>query len=115
MADLAKSHSKLEQLEQELRSIQKVVNTKTVAGAAEPAWSPPSPLTAFSAAASTSDQATPSAGAKPARPPLSIQLQGPPPRPPEKRQTKTGPTEARVLDSVIIPGPDVDYYFSKLR
>ncbi|TFB00829.1 hypothetical protein CCMA1212_007249 [Trichoderma ghanense] len=99
-------------LEQELRSIQKVVNTKNAAGG-ESAWSPPSPLTALSAAASTSDQATPSASAKPARPPLSIQLQGPPPRPPEKRQTKTGPTEARVLDSVIIPGQDVDYYFSK--
>ncbi|PTB72896.1 hypothetical protein M440DRAFT_1441756 [Trichoderma longibrachiatum ATCC 18648] len=104
--------SKLEQLEQELRSIQKVVNTKTVANS-ESAWSPPSPLTAFSAAPSTSDQATPSTAAKPARPPLSIQLQGPPPRPPDKRQTKTGPTEARVLDSLIISGQDVDYYFSK--
>ncbi|KAL6871885.1 hypothetical protein J3F83DRAFT_732961 [Trichoderma novae-zelandiae] len=104
--------SKLEQLEQELRTIQKVVNTKNVANG-ESAWSPPSPLTALSAAASTADQATPSASLRPAPPPLSVQLQGPPARPPEKRQPKTGPTEARVLDSIIIPGQDVDYYFSK--
>ncbi|KAK1238698.1 hypothetical protein MKX07_004274 [Trichoderma sp. CBMAI-0711] len=110
----AATQSKLEQLEQELRSIQRVVNTKnTIAANGESAWSPPSPLTTFSAAPSTSDQATPSTSAQPARPPLSIQIQGPPPRPPEKRQTKTGPTEARVLDSLIIPGQDVDFYFSK--
>ncbi|KAL7947326.1 hypothetical protein V8C42DRAFT_317471 [Trichoderma barbatum] len=100
--------SKLEQLEQELRSIQKVVNTKNPNS--DSAWSPPSPLTAFSA---TSDQAPSSTGQKPTRPPLSIQLVGPPPRPPEKRQKKVGPTEARLLGSIIISGQDVDYYFSK--
>lgn len=102
------SYSKLEQLEQELRTIQKVVNTKNANS--EAGWSPPSPLTAFSA---TSDQAPPSTGQKPVRPPLSIQLVGPPSQPPEKRQRKVGPTEARVLGSIIISGQDVDYYFSK--
>ncbi|KAL7934450.1 hypothetical protein V8C35DRAFT_300922 [Trichoderma chlorosporum] len=99
--------SKLEMLEQELRSIQKVVNTKP--SGSESAWSPPSPLTAFSA---TSDRAQPPAGEKPARPPLSVQLCGQPARP-EKRQKKVGPTEARVLGSILISGQDVDYYFSK--
>lgn len=99
--------SKLEQLEQELRSIQKVVNTKP--SGSESAWSPPSPLTAFSA---TSDQ-TPSAAVQKTRPPLPIQLTVPSARPPEKKQKKVGPTEARVLGSILISGEDIDYYFSK--
>ncbi|RFU78134.1 hypothetical protein TARUN_4066, partial [Trichoderma arundinaceum] len=100
--------AKLEQLEQELRSIQQVVNTKKANS--ESAWSPPSPLTAFS---TSSDQAPSSAVQKPARPPLSIQLVAPPSRPPEKRQKKVGLTEARVLGSIVISGQDIDYYFSK--
>ncbi|KAL7795783.1 hypothetical protein V8C37DRAFT_373433 [Trichoderma ceciliae] len=100
--------SKLEQLEQELRTIQQVVNTKKANS--ESGWSPPSPLTALSA---SSDQAPSSVVQKPTRPPLSVQLVGPPSRPPEKRQKKVGPTEARVLGSIIISGEDVDYYFSK--
>ncbi|KAL6824983.1 hypothetical protein V8C40DRAFT_245283 [Trichoderma camerunense] len=99
--------SKLEQLEQELRSIQKVVNTKTPGS--ESVWSPPSPLTAFSA---TSDHAPPTAVQK-ARPPLPIQLTVPSARPSEKKQKKVGPTEARVLGSILISGEDIDYYFSK--
>ncbi|EHK17070.1 uncharacterized protein TRIVIDRAFT_161840 [Trichoderma virens Gv29-8] len=111
MADFSQpSYSKLEQLEQELRSIQKVVNTKNPNG--ESAWSPPSPLTAFSAA---SDHAPSSTAQTPARPPMSIQLVGPPSRPPEKKQKKVGPTEARVLGSILISGQDVDYYFSNRR
>ncbi|KAH6604239.1 hypothetical protein Trco_007685 [Trichoderma cornu-damae] len=100
--------SKLEELEQELRTIQQVVNTKKANS--ESAWSPPSPLTAFSA---SSEQAPSSAVQKPARPPLALQLVAPPSRPPQKRQKKAGPTEARVLGSVVISGQDVDYYFSK--
>lgn len=99
--------SKLEQLEQELRSIQQVVNNKKANS--ESTWSPPSPLAPFSA---SSGQTPLSAILKPARTPLSIQV-GPSPRPPEKRQKKTGPTEARILNSIIISGQDVDYYFSK--
>lgn len=99
--------SKLEQLEQELRSIQQVVNNKKAND--ESAWSPPSPLAPFSA---SSVKATPSAAQKSVRTPLSIQLV-PSPQPPEKRQKKTGPTETRVLDSIIISGQDIDYYFSK--
>ncbi|UKZ71423.1 uncharacterized protein TrAtP1_012378 [Trichoderma atroviride] len=99
--------SKLEQLEQELRSIQQVVNNKKANS--ESTWSPPSPLAPFSA---SSGQAPLSAILKPARTPLSIQL-GPSPRPPDKRQKKTGPTEARVLNAIIISGEDIDYYFSK--
>ncbi|KAM0256465.1 hypothetical protein ACHAQJ_004990 [Trichoderma viride] len=91
-------------LEQELRTIQQVVNTKKTNS--ESAWSPPSPLAAFSASPASAVQ-------NPARPPLSISLVGPAPRPPEKRQKRVGPTETRVLDSIIIPGQDVDYYFSK--
>lgn len=108
MADkLRPPYSKLEQLEQELRSIQKVVNTKTPGS--ESAWSPPSPITAFSA---TSDQA-PSSAVQKARPPLPIQLTVPSARPPEKKQKKVGPTEARILGSILISGEDIDYYFSK--
>ncbi|KAK4073465.1 uncharacterized protein Triagg1_5291 [Trichoderma aggressivum f. europaeum] len=103
------TQSKLEQLEQELRSIQKVVNTKP--SGSESAWSPPSPLTAFSA---TSTDQTPSAAAQKTRPPLPIQLAVPSARPPEKKQQKkVGPTEARVLGSILISGQDIDYYFSK--
>ncbi|KAH8125096.1 hypothetical protein FP744_10002711 [Trichoderma asperellum] len=99
--------SKLEQLEQELRSIQQVVNNKKAND--ESVWSPPSPLAPFSA---SSVKAPLAAAPKSVRTPLSIQLV-PSPQPPEKRQKKTGPTETRVLNSIIIPGQDIDYYFSK--
>ncbi|UKZ81253.1 hypothetical protein TrVFT333_009025 [Trichoderma virens FT-333] len=97
MADFSQpSYSKLEQLEQELRSIQKVVNTKNPNGESA-CFRPRAVLN---------------------RPDTSTASHVHPTRwtaisPPEKKQKKVGPTEARVLGSILISGQDVEYYFSK--
>ena len=124
--------SKLEQLEQELRSIKQVVNP---AAGGQTTWTPPSPRATYSAlpeqtpaagaaATATSLSAGASNGVAPglrpqpqvptphSEPPATASSLGPSQHGSERR-AKTGPTESRMLGSLVISGDDVDWYFSK--
>ncbi|KJZ77017.1 hypothetical protein HIM_03338 [Hirsutella minnesotensis 3608] len=110
--------SKLELLEQELRSIKQAVNPKTDG---PPAWTPPSPrATAHSAISEQSPLAPATPRLRPPPPPLP-QVATPLPDPRAStpgpgagpRHAKTGPTGSRTLGSLVVSGEDVDWYFSK--
>ncbi|OAQ95102.1 hypothetical protein VFPFJ_01211 [Purpureocillium lilacinum] len=124
--------NKLEQLEQELRSIKQVVNP---AAGGQTTWTPPSPRATYSAlpeqtpaagaaATATSLSAGASNGVAPglrpqpqvptphSEPPATASSLGPSQHGSERR-AKTGPTESRMLGSLVISGDDVDWYFSK--
>ncbi|KAJ6444705.1 hypothetical protein O9K51_03101 [Purpureocillium lavendulum] len=118
-----KKKSKLELLEQELRSIKQVVNP---AANGQAAWTPPSPRATYS----TLPEQTPSAGISNgggvvpglrhppqvptphSEPPPTASSHGPSQHGSERR-VKTGPTESRMLGSHVVSGEDVDWYFSK--
>ncbi|GJN66659.1 hypothetical protein PLICBS_000678 [Purpureocillium lilacinum] len=123
---------KLEQLEQELRSIKQVVNP---AAGGQTTWTPPSPRATYSAlpeqtpaagaaATATSLSAGASNGVAPglrpqpqvptphSEPPATASSLGPSQHGSERR-AKTGPTESRMLGSLVVSGDDVDWYFSK--
>ncbi|UNI21478.1 hypothetical protein JDV02_007466 [Purpureocillium takamizusanense] len=124
--------SKLELLEQELRSIKQVVNP---AAGGQTTWTPPSPRATYSAlpeqtsmAGAAAEAAPPSTGlpngTAPGLRPLP-QVSTPHSEPPatasslgpsrhgSERRIKTGPTESRMLGSHVVSGDDVDWYFSK--
>lgn len=108
-------HSKLEQLEQELKSIKQVVQPATN-GVVQSAWTPPSPRAAIpalpeqkSASAAAINTTTPRT---PTPQPESSIGQGHPGQSSERR-LKTGPTEARILGNHIVSGEDIDWYFTK--
>ncbi|EFZ00939.2 Transcription factor, fungi [Metarhizium robertsii ARSEF 23] len=107
-------HSKLEQLEQELKSIKQVVQPATN-GAVQSAWTPPSPRAAIPAlpeqkpaSAAAINTTTPQT---PTPQPESSIGQGHPGQS-SKRRLKTGPTEARILGNHIVSGEDIDWYFT---
>ncbi|KHO00779.1 uncharacterized protein MAM_01557 [Metarhizium album ARSEF 1941] len=104
--------AKLEQLEQELRSIKQVVQPDAV-------WTQPSPRAAIAAlqpdqgtasAAAVINTSTTAPQAATARPESSTS-QGRSAQSSERR-LKTGPAEARVLGNHIVSGDDVDWYFT---
>ncbi|KAH0597141.1 hypothetical protein MHUMG1_05451 [Metarhizium humberi] len=105
---------KLEQLEQELKSIKQVVQPATN-GAVQSAWTPPSPRAAIPAlpeqkpaSAAAINTTTPQT---PTPQPESSIGQGHPGQSSERR-LKTGPTEARILGNHIVSGEDIDWYFA---
>ncbi|EFY88941.1 C6 transcription factor (Leu3), putative [Metarhizium acridum CQMa 102] len=107
--------SKLEQLEQELKSIKQVVQP-AANGKAQSAWTPPSPRAAIPA---LPDQRSGSAAGintttpqPPTPQPESSSSRGHPAQSSERR-LKTGPTEARILGNHIVSGEDIDWYFTK--
>ncbi|GAB0136571.1 hypothetical protein EsDP_00004868 [Epichloe bromicola] len=105
--------SKLEQLEQELKSIKQVMRPAT--NGATPRWTPPSPRAAIvsfpdhrsapivETTAATPQIPTPQPESSSSRP--SAQSSEP--------RSKTSPTEARILENHIVSGEDIDWYFTK--
>lgn len=107
-------NSKLEQLEQELKSIKQVV--QPTANGTQTVWTPPSPRAAIPA---LPDQRSGSAVGiiattpqVPTPQPESSASQGRSAQSSERR-LKTGPTEARILGNHIVSGEDIDWYFTK--
>lgn len=104
--------SKLEQLEQELRSIKQVVHPHGSNGS-EAHWSPPSPRASYSNA-SENQSRTFTRAAPQAPTPLSEPAAVAPPSAmlPEHRP-KTGPTQTRMLGDKVVLGDNIDWYFDK--
>ncbi|KAJ4153351.1 hypothetical protein LMH87_009841 [Akanthomyces muscarius] len=104
--------SKLEQLEQELRSIKQVVDPHGTTGA-DTSWTPPSPRVPFPNSSEnhsrTFAQAVPQAPTPLSEPSATA---APSARLPEQRP-KTGPTQARMLREHMVSGQDIDWYFNK--
>ncbi|KAI5459951.1 hypothetical protein BGZ63DRAFT_389097 [Mariannaea sp. PMI_226] len=99
--------SKLELLEQELKSIKQAVNPRSKG---EPPWSPPTPQVSnhnFPEQAKRLDYSGPN-------PVIAASLLPPQPQPPPSQTNQAiGPTKSRVLDDILISGEDIDWYFEK--
>lgn len=105
--------SKLEQLEQELRSIKQVVHPHGT-DAADLKWTPPSPRAPFQNATESYSRSfaqpvpqtpTPLSEPSAAAAPPSARL--------SEQRPKTGPTQARMLGKHRVSGDDIDWYFDK--
>ena len=110
---LTTGYSKLEQLEQELKSIRQVV--QPAASRNSSVWTPPSPRAAIPA---LPDQRSGSTGGI-----ASSTPQAPTPKPESsashrsaqgsERRVKTRPAEARILGNHVVSGEDIEWYFTK--
>ncbi|TQW03198.1 hypothetical protein V2A60_008965 [Cordyceps javanica] len=107
-------NSKLELLEQELRSIKQVVHPHGTNGA-DAKWAPPSPQVPFPAASENHNrgfaQTIPQAPT-PLSEPSAAGAAAPSAQVPEHRP-KTGPTQTRMLGEHMVSGDDIDWYFNK--
>ncbi|KAH6984971.1 hypothetical protein BKA56DRAFT_582033 [Ilyonectria sp. MPI-CAGE-AT-0026] len=104
--------SKLELLEQELKSIKEAVNPRN---SGEPSWSPPTPQvtnTIFPEQVSRLDS-TSTATLPAVTPSADISLVHPQPQPTPAKYQSLGPTSSRILNDKLIPGEDIDWYFEK--
>ncbi|KAF7551019.1 hypothetical protein G7046_g7833 [Stylonectria norvegica] len=103
--------TKLEVLEQELKSIKEAVNPR-VNGETSTSWSPPTPRTnnsIFPPQPPTPAAILPPRTSLPDLRDLPLTNATQPPAPYEK----TGPTKARLLGGQLISGEDIDWYFNR--
>lgn len=103
--------SKLEQLEQELRSIKQAVNPAQ----GDSSWTPPSPRTSYSTLSESNLSANLSGRVLG---PSLAQVPTPLPEPTvnvvtAEKSTKTGPSQSRTLGDHLVSGEDIDWYFNK--
>lgn len=104
--------SKLELLEQELKSIKEAVNPRN---SGEPSWSPPTPQvnnTIFPEQVNRLDS-TSTATLPAVTPSADISLVHPQPQPTPTKYQSLGPTSSRILNDKLISGEDIDWYFEK--
>ncbi|KAK7414372.1 hypothetical protein QQX98_006737 [Neonectria punicea] len=105
--------SKLELLEQELKSIKEVVNPRN--GGEHP-WSPPTPQTSNAVFLPEQNGRSGSASTTVVLPtvtPLDSALAQPQPQPAPATFQDLGPTSSRILNDKLVTGEDVDWYFEK--
>ncbi|KAH7144011.1 putative C6 transcription factor [Dactylonectria macrodidyma] len=102
--------SKLELLEQELKSIKEAVNPRNNG---ESSWSPPTPHVNGNAFPEQASRIGSTATTLPALTPGDISIAHSQTQPSPVKYQRLGPSSSRVLNDKIIPGEDIDWYFEK--